>query len=238
MLDELTDFRNIVAFADAGRATLRFPEMKTVETYWDNLRGPRQMPLRSEVDPRGIGRMLDRCFVLERLAPGVARFRLAGSHLNALQGMDARGMPLTTFFLPQARHIVAAALQRVFDTPAKAWITLSAARGLGKPPMDGAMLLLPMQSDTGAIDRIIGCLATLGPVGRAPRRFDLRDVQITPLSEGNGREHPIESGWMDRAPGIRDRAAPDLIEGPAACAAPRPARVEPGQRPHLYLVNT
>ena len=232
MRDESIGFRNIVSFGDAARAPLRFPDARAIEAYWDRLRGGRMVPCRGEVDPRDIGRQLDRAFILERLAPGVARFRLAGSHLTALMGMEVRGMPLTTFFAPDGRRRIAGALERVFDTPAKAWITLSGERGLGRPPLDACLMLLPLESENGEISRALGCLASLGPVGRTPRRFAVRDVQITPLHEGFGRERPLEDL------GLTAEALPLAGEQPATPVAPRPARVEPGQRPHLYLVRT
>ena len=62
-----------------------------VEAYWTALRGARLVPSRSEVDPRGIEAALDRAFVAERIAPGVARLRLAGAHLADLNGDGGAG---------------------------------------------------------------------------------------------------------------------------------------------------
>ena len=55
------------------------------------------MPRRAEIDPRGIENALEYAFILERIAPGMARIRLAGIHLSDLMGMEVRGMPLTSF---------------------------------------------------------------------------------------------------------------------------------------------
>src|SRR5690606_32280451 len=49
--------------------------------YWQSLRRGRAVPARADVEPHGISRALDHAFVLERIAPGAARFRLAGRHL-------------------------------------------------------------------------------------------------------------------------------------------------------------
>ncbi|HIC65033.1 MAG TPA: PAS domain-containing protein, partial [Paracoccus sp.] len=49
--------------------------------YWHGLRRGRAIPARSDVEPRGISRALDYAFILERIAPGAARMRLAGRHL-------------------------------------------------------------------------------------------------------------------------------------------------------------
>ena len=73
-----------------------------VEAYWEALRGTRIVPKRSEIDPRGIEGALENAFIVERVAPGIARLRIAGSHLNDLMGMEVRGMPLTALFNPGA----------------------------------------------------------------------------------------------------------------------------------------
>lgn len=87
---EMMDYR-----ADAG-----FSAMAQIEAYWEALRGSRLMPKRSEIDPRGIETALEYTFVLERIAIGMARLRIEGSHLNNLMGMEVRGMPLTSFITP------------------------------------------------------------------------------------------------------------------------------------------
>ena len=58
--------------------------------YWQSLRRGRAVPARADVEPHGISRALDYAFVLERIAPGAARFRLAGRHLIDLMGMEVR----------------------------------------------------------------------------------------------------------------------------------------------------
>ncbi|MEL6992372.1 MAG: PAS domain-containing protein, partial [Pseudomonadota bacterium] len=46
--------------------------------YWNALRVNLDVPRRCDVDPRGIAGILSRTFILERVAPGLARFRVAG----------------------------------------------------------------------------------------------------------------------------------------------------------------
>lgn len=167
-----------------------FPVINQVEAYWQGLRMGRIVPQRSEIDPRGIERALEYTFVLERIAPGLARFRLNGMHLNDLLGMEVRGMPFTSFFTPTARIMVTDTLEAVFDGPQVAELTLTAERGFGKPPMDAKVILLPLRSDLGEITRIIGCLVSMGPIGRAPRRFDVADVKMKTLTAGHA---PVEA---------------------------------------------
>ena len=115
-----------------------------VRTYWEALRAGRPVPLRSEVDPRGIEGALDCSFILERMAPRVARFRVAGGHLNDLMGMEVRGMPLTAMFSPASRGEVGAILADVFFPTGGG---RADASGRNRPRAAGAGRAAPDPSD-------------------------------------------------------------------------------------------
>ena len=157
------------------------PAIAQVEAYWHGLRESRALPLRSDIDPRGIRRALEYTFILEKIAPGLGRFRLAGQHLNELMGMEVRGMPLTSLFEPEARRDVTDHLTRVFEAPEGVVMQLGSTRSIGRPALFGELLLLPLKSDLGDVSRALGCLVTKGDVGRAPRRFSVNHVRVTPL---------------------------------------------------------
>lgn len=160
----------------------RFPQLAEVDAYWTALKGSRQMPSRLEIDPRGIEGALAHTFMIERIAPGVGRIRLAGSHLNDLMGMEIRGMPLTALIAPEHRARFADYLEQVFTAPAQLIADLSAERGLGKPKCQARMLVLPLTDDENRVTRALGCLATYGGVGRPPRRFRMDTQRLTPLT--------------------------------------------------------
>lgn len=153
--------------------------MSEVRAYWEALRNGCAVPMRSEIDPRGIERALENAFILERIAPQVARFRLAGLHLTDLMGMEVRGMPTTAFFTPAARARAAETVEQVFARPAIAELSLVAETGFGKPGLEARLLILPLQSDLGDVSRALGCLVADGHIGRAPRRFDITEAALT-----------------------------------------------------------
>ncbi len=95
-----SSFGKIVSMVrfDSGRSV---SPIRQAEAYWTALLTGRGVPMRSQIDPRGLENILEYTFILERIAPGLARYRLAGSHLNNLAGMEVRGMPLTTFLNPR-----------------------------------------------------------------------------------------------------------------------------------------
>ncbi len=169
----------VVPFARL-RNDMRFPSISVVRAYWEALRNGRDVPFRSEIDPRGIEAALEHTFILERIAPRVARFRLAGAHLSDLMGIEVRGMPLTSFFTVEARPEIESILARVLDGPETAEIILLAEPSPGLPVLEGRLLLLPIRSDLGDLSRVLGCLVCDGPVGRRPRRFNIAGARVSP----------------------------------------------------------
>lgn len=214
--------------------TMQHPAMAQIEGYWEGLRRGRPVPLRAEVDPRGIDRALEYAFILERIAPGVARFRLAGMHLNDLLGMEVRGMPLTAFFNPEARRQVTDALEHLFEEPAKVRFHLSSEAGFGRPEMTGSLVLLPLKSDLGDISRALGCLVTDGDPGRTPRRFDLDRTEIRALRASLVTEFDEVSEEPEEVPGLAEAAA----SYEAAPPAPQDEPSLPAERAYLRLVHS
>ena len=159
----------------------RFPAMAEVEAYWEGIRSGRTVPTRSDIDPRGIENALEYAFILERIAPGLARLRIAGMHLSDLMGMEVRGMPISSFITPTTRTGFSETLETVLNTPAVAKLSLTAECGIGKPPLEGRMLLCPLQSDMGEISRVLGCFSTNGQIGRGPRRFNVMQTELREL---------------------------------------------------------
>lgn len=167
--------------------------IRQAEAYWTALRNGSDIPFRSQIDPRGLEQILEYAFILERIAPGIARFRLAGQHLSRLAGMEVRGMPLTSFFSPVSRDQVSATLEHVFDTPAVAELTLAGERQSLRGACDARMILLPLKSDMGDCSRILGIMIADGDFGRQPRRFevtgaDLRDLSVVSSTRINAVE--------------------------------------------------
>ena len=159
-----------------------FGAVQAVRGYWEALRTNGALPRRDQIDPRGIAQALENVFLIERIAPGLARFRLAGMHVNEIMGMDVRGMPLTTLFDPGARTRITVALEPVFAGPAALEVWLEAERGIGKPALEARMILLPLVGSTGEPGLALGCLASVGVTGRTPRRFAVAGMVREPLA--------------------------------------------------------
>lgn len=216
---------------------IRFPAVAALRRYWEELRGPRQVPARAEIDPRAIEDTLEFAFILERIAPGVGRFRLAGMHLNDLMGMEVRGMPLSSLILPEHRAGLGRTLERVFTNPATALLTLTGERGIGRAPMDAQLLMLPLASDFGDVSRVLGCLCTLGPLGRSPRRFAIREEAISPV-QGICAAAPAPHAPAPAASAERPcPATPPGFNAPATGYTAPPRAPAAPARPRLRLVR-
>lgn len=176
---------------------VRFAPLSQIEGYWNALRGTRMMPQRSEIDPRGLKGALEFCFVLERIAPGLARLRVAGSHLGDLMGMEVRGMPISAFLTTDSREEFGKALEEVFETPSVATIELTAETGYGRPEMMARMVLMPVRSDLGDASRILGGFITDGEIGRSPRRFTVEKIRLAPI---HGTDAPRKTEKLPLAP--------------------------------------
>lgn len=155
--------------------------LASFQRYWQKMRQGSDVPRRSDIDPRGIEPLLANAFVVERIAPGLARLRIAGSHLSDLMGMEVRGMPISAFLEPSARDAFAHHLVRLFDQPATLRLSLLSAARVSAPALHGTLIMLPLRSDLGDISRALGCLVSTGSIGRGPRRFEITAAKVQPL---------------------------------------------------------
>lgn len=216
----------VTLWGAAGMSALPPPEFAQLRGYWEGLRPARGLPRRADIDPRGIAAILDRVLLVERIAPGHARIRLAGTRACDLLGMELRGMPLSALVLPGSRPGFAAALESVFATPAIGDFTFEGERGLARPALSARLLLLPVTGQSGAPDRALACLACEGQTGRAPRRLGLLRATHAPIPGLAPLPAPVPAPVSAPVPS----PVPGLAEPPA------PFTPAPG-RPHLRLVG-
>lgn len=223
--------------SDTDTGANRFAMLAEVRGYWEGLRKGSDLPRRDEIDPRGIVGALENTFLLERVAPGVARFRLAGMQLHDLMGMDVRGMPLTALIDPAGRGRISDQLEGVFAGPGTLEIWLEAERGLGRPALEARMLLLPLTSIRGSVDLALGCMAIHGAMGRAPRRFAIGGMTGEKIERRVTERRIVGRDEDDRREPIPVVPIPGMAEFAMTftpSSAPRPPR----GKPNLRLVHS
>lgn len=186
----------VLPLATRSRVTAK---VDRIAHYWNSVRGKRLVPSRCEIDPRGLDGVLGHAFILERITGGLARFRIAGSHLSDLVGLELRQMPLSALFLPGSREILSDALQAVFEEPAVVRMAISSPGGLGRGALEGELILLPLRSDLGDIDRVLGGIVLDGQVGRTPRRIEIVSQSRQSLTGYAGSAHGLRPAPADLA---------------------------------------
>ena len=179
---------------DAERAVLRL-----LEEDWRQMCSGEIVPSHAQLDPHALHDALPHAFLLHRTAPGAVRIRVAGQRLHDLLRMDPRGMSFGSFFTSGARDTVMNIVDSAFDGPATVSLPLTAARGLGRKPMQAELLLLPMMDAQGQVTRMMGALVAAGPLNNRTYRFDIaadaplrHDSLNLPFAERRGaRARPI-----------------------------------------------
>lgn len=153
------------------QASLVFEGLAQVRAYWESLRRGAELPMRAAIDPRGLGGVLDRVFLAERIGRGLVQVRIAGSGLAEFAGMDVRGLPLSCLFAAESRPQLGVTLERVFEEPAVAEVDLGSDRSAGGG-LVARLLLLPL-ADEGGAKLVLGAVSFApGPTARC--KFQIR----------------------------------------------------------------
>lgn len=212
-----------------------FDPLVQVRAYWEGLRDDGMIPLRTQVSPRGIESALSSTFLIERVAPGMARFRIAGMDLADIMGMEARGLPISAFFATEARPELASKLEQVFAAPAVLSMDLNAISEIGRPALTARLLALPLRDGRGLTRLALGCIALEGAIGRSPRRFNIGRATTVQLGQPAGQppaKRPIPTKGF--APQVVATSEPRVF---AETAARFDTTGSASSKPYLRLVD-
>jgi hypothetical protein len=137
------------------------PRLAALRRYWDAVRGRRAMPSRADIDPADIPRLLPHLFLVDVGATvDDLRWRLAGTEVVRLFGLEVTGRPVGTGMLPTAGRLMRARFAFVARNahPAYATGVMQAERNDHTPFQ---RLLLPLSSDGVRVDMLVGILVGL-----------------------------------------------------------------------------
>jgi hypothetical protein len=209
--------------------------LSSLKSYWDRLRAGRIAPYRAEIDPRQFESALENMFILEKLAPDNMRIRLAGMKICEMMGMEVRGMQPGALIADQDRPRFDRLLNVVMNEPAVVELKLAAQNRAGL--FRATMLLMPLRSDFGEINRVIGCTSGEGDLYAAPLAFAIEDVAVTPVEPSHGAEprQPMpgfaeaQSDFAPPAPRLRSIEGNPNAPAKRREAAPRRFRVIDGK---------
>lgn len=149
--------------------------------YWEALRRDDALPSRESVDPRGLIFTLSHVFLIERQAPGLVRFRLAGRALCDLTGQELRSGPVEMLFDPASRPQLAAQLELVFTGPCVLEAVVATVPAMHRDAQTARMIALPLTGLGGETSLALGCVDIDLPPGHPPGRLSLERVLRQPL---------------------------------------------------------
>ena len=187
-------------------------ELRALYNYWNGLRAGRRTPLRSDIDPRDMNCDARNLFILENLGRGNIRFRLAGTAIVDAFGMELRGMNARAIMSTGSRESFTALINETLEDPGVGYARMrDAADELAQWEVN----LLPLRSDFGMIDRVIGCLHPLVGLPKmnrmTPLRFRIETMSVEPI-DATVREidlpEPVE-GFAEPQATFEHKAAED-----------------------------
>jgi len=205
------------------------PIFNNLFDHWSALRQGNSVPNRSEIDPRIFPDALENTFIFERISEGDFRARLAGMNLCDMMGMEVRGQSAASFMQSDERDHIQKVLEQVLTRPAIGELVLL-GRDLSGNEYEVNMILLPLRSDMGDINRVIGCISYPQKSFTAPLRFAIKSQKLTPLSR-------LSDSSKDLAVGFSERIDPFRPMGFRAVSENEDPVPSPKKRGHLKLVK-
>jgi hypothetical protein len=204
-------------------------QMKTASAralfaYWDEKRGERIAPTRSDIDPCAIRQILGDTFILACDRDNDHPFRLAGTGVCAIFGRELRGEPFVNVFVPADRADVRE-LIGIIANEARGIIAGALARTDDERSAELELLLLPLLHHDQM--RLLGALAPI----KAP--FWLGRYPAVSLSLGT-RRHLEPGSKVTRLLRGSELDAHGGMPGGACPFRQRPLRglvLHPGGRP-------
>ena len=220
---------------------LKHPGSRRLFEYWSDLRAGRSAPYKAEVTAQGIGRTLaSNTFILENLGEGNLRFRLAGSKLYDIFGLEVRGMSALSIMNDTSRARFRALISEAMQNVRVGVCRASAMTPSGEQIML-EMIFAPLRSDFDQMNRMLGAVHILDveeeALVKAPRRCDILESSSLRFGSDNGAlsDHggPLP-GFADKPAAFTHDAPPALrtIDGGAKAPSDSPPR-----RGHLRVVD-
>jgi hypothetical protein len=128
--------------------------------YWQERRGKRPAPERSEIEPGAIRQALSDAFILALDGGAGHPFRLAGTRMCALFARELKGEPFIGLWAA-ASQLILVDLLAILDQERVGTVAGVTAQSADGEPIELELLLLPLSSTRPSLARAIGVLAPL-----------------------------------------------------------------------------
>lgn len=132
--------------------------LRALHAYWQEKRGDRELPLRADIDPLDIPKLLPMLLLLdiERLEPMHFRFRLVGTYFRQFFGRDFTGVGIEESRLEGGMAAICQDWREVLQRRQPRWATVR--QEIGRDGMDRLRftgVALPLSRDGSAADMLI-----------------------------------------------------------------------------------
>jgi hypothetical protein len=141
---------------------MKHASTRTLFDYWNQRRGWRQAPARSDIDPGDIRHVLGDTFMLAADFVDGIRFRLAGTRVCALFAREIKGEPFNSLWSEASREPLETLLAAVLSENVGV-VAGVLGRTLDRTEAELELLLLPLALDGRTRIRALGALAPLTP---------------------------------------------------------------------------
>jgi hypothetical protein len=128
--------------------------------YWNERRGKRPAPERSEIEPGAIRQVLSDAFILALDGARGHPFRLAGTRICALFGRELKGEPFIGLWAAASQPLIRD-LIAILNDERVGTIAGVTAQNTDSQPIELELLLLPLAASRPSLARTIGILAPL-----------------------------------------------------------------------------
>ncbi len=135
---------------------------REVFAYWDNCRGNRPAPERSDIEPGAIRGVLCDTFILAFDHKAGHPFRLAGTRLCALMGCELKGEPFADLWRDGSREEIGTLLKTIAEETVGLVAAVKGETENGQT-VDLELLLLPLRHRGRMPARLLGALSPLRP---------------------------------------------------------------------------
>ena len=177
------------------------PGSRTLFRYWETLRGEMSAPPRDWLDLKKIHNLVPFVFMIERKLGGTYVWRLAGTQVCELWGMELTGRPALMQGDRLQRETMARLLDRVVDAhqPFVVRFRLDSAKGAS---IAAEFVGLPLRARNGAGTHVFGVMMPFRGV-RRPSHDQVTGFELTATS----------TLWTEPAPGARKMPAKIASQG-------------------------
>jgi len=175
---------------------MKHPSNRELFDYWNEQRGDRLAPERSDIEPSAIRKILGDTFVLEAGINDSHLFRIAGTRLCALFGRELKGESFVRLWQRSGQAAIRELIAVVMEEKVGVIASVTGATSDDSlRSVDFEMMILPLAYQSRADGRVIGTLLPMS----AP--YWLGAKAIGPLSLGMFRH--IGAAMDAPAPRIR-----------------------------------